>query len=166
MDQGIVQTLKLKYRKRQLQHVLNEMNKHSRKTGPEIIKDVNVLQAIHWIDRAWRETEISTIEKCFTRCGFNNKAPESQDTPFEVFVDELPLALHKMAREVFDCDIQDLINIDAHFDTCNNDMSDWDKPASELMETSHETTTNEDITAEEESVPAQYHQYHRSQFVP
>ncbi|XP_052791892.1 tigger transposable element-derived protein 4-like [Mya arenaria] len=38
MDAGIIQTLKLKYRKRQLAHVLSEMDRNSSQTGPEILK--------------------------------------------------------------------------------------------------------------------------------
>lgn len=71
MDQGIIQTMKLKYRKQQLQYVNNEMDKHPLKTGPEIIRDVNLLQAICWVSNAWEDTSSTTIEKCFSRCGFN-----------------------------------------------------------------------------------------------
>ncbi|XP_052281042.1 tigger transposable element-derived protein 4-like [Dreissena polymorpha] len=46
MDQGIIQTVKLKYRKRQLPHVLAEMDRQETKTGPQILTEINVLQAI------------------------------------------------------------------------------------------------------------------------
>ena len=72
MDQSINQTLKLKYRKRQLQHVLVEMDQKQKsvKTGPQILKEITVLQAINWIHRAWNETDPSTIQKCFKLAGF------------------------------------------------------------------------------------------------
>ncbi|XP_052262071.1 tigger transposable element-derived protein 4-like [Dreissena polymorpha] len=56
MDQGIIQTMKLKYRKRQLQHVMMELERSSATTGPQILKEVNILQAIYWVISAWKET--------------------------------------------------------------------------------------------------------------
>ena len=65
MDAGIIQTLKLKYRKRQLQRLLVDMDKYPSKTGPQLLRDINVLDAIYWIAAAWRETEALRISKCF-----------------------------------------------------------------------------------------------------
>ncbi|KAH3721507.1 hypothetical protein DPMN_064435 [Dreissena polymorpha] len=39
----------------------------------------------------------------------------------------------KLARELFDCDVGELVNIDSQFSTCDSDMTKWDKPATELL---------------------------------
>jgi hypothetical protein len=70
MDQGIIQATKLKFRKRQLQFMLSQMDKGESKTGTQILKDISVLDAIFWISRSWDEVEITTIEKCFAKAGF------------------------------------------------------------------------------------------------
>jgi len=61
MDQGIIQTGKLKFRKRQLQHIISELEKDKSKCGSELLKTINILQAIYWINRSWQEVESSTI---------------------------------------------------------------------------------------------------------
>ena len=40
------------------------------KTSSELTKNVNVLDAIHWIKKAWDETKESTIQSCFCKAGF------------------------------------------------------------------------------------------------
>jgi hypothetical protein len=54
MDQEIIQFEKLKYRKKQLQFLNKQMDKCS-KTGSEILKDINILKAIFWINKSWNE---------------------------------------------------------------------------------------------------------------
>ena len=51
MDQGIIQATKLKFRKRQLQFMLSQMDKGESKTGTQILKDIYILDAIFWISR-------------------------------------------------------------------------------------------------------------------
>ena len=160
MDQGIIQAVKLKYRKRQLQHVLCEMDRHPVKTGPQILKEITVLQAINWVYRAWSNTEQSTIHKCFNVAGFSVLASDSESdsessalSDLHIDEDNFPLAVVKMARELFDCEVSDLVNIDAMFATCDNDMSEWDKPASKLLEdTCNTTETLEDEEPTNDSV--------------
>ena len=46
MDQGIIQATKLKFRKKQLQFMIQQMEKHESKTGSQILKDISLLDAI------------------------------------------------------------------------------------------------------------------------
>lgn len=41
------------------------------KTDIDLLRDVNVLQAIYWISSALKEVSSDTIEKCFANCGFS-----------------------------------------------------------------------------------------------
>ena len=52
MDQDIIQAAaKLKYRKRQLQYVISEMDQNVHMCGTELLKQMSVLDAIFWIRR-------------------------------------------------------------------------------------------------------------------
>lgn len=68
MDQGIIQTMKLGYRKRLLKKVLSEIDTCS--SGEEVVKSVNVKDAIDWISQAWAEVRPDTISKCYEKAGF------------------------------------------------------------------------------------------------
>ncbi|XP_053405128.1 uncharacterized protein LOC128558887 [Mercenaria mercenaria] len=78
MDQGIIQAMKLKYRKKQLQYVISQMELKQGKSGFDLLKDISVLDAIYWVARAFEEVEISTIVKCFAKCGFQLNSVESE----------------------------------------------------------------------------------------
>ena len=176
MDQGIIQTVKLKYRKRQLQHVLAEMEVCATKTGSQILKDITILQAIYWINSAWKEVKVETIQKCFAISGFNmnsdgddsvtaeNVSADSESgseasassNDFFNEEDNFPLAVHRMAHELFDCEFCELLQLDDNFVTCDSDMSRWDKSAKELLQDeSHEAQADEsddDSGSQEESI--------------
>ena len=69
MDAGIIQAVKTKYRKRMLRHVSVEIDECN--SAEEVSKNITVLDAIHWLQLAWKELDASTMQKCFARCGFN-----------------------------------------------------------------------------------------------
>ncbi|KAH3834821.1 hypothetical protein DPMN_108154 [Dreissena polymorpha] len=54
-------SFKLKYRRRQLQHVLAELEKDKTKLGPEILRQITILQAVYCASGAWREVESDLI---------------------------------------------------------------------------------------------------------
>ena len=68
-DAGIIQAVKLHYRKKLVRHVLFYMDEIA--TASELVKTVNVLDAIMWVNSAWDVLQPETIEKCFAKCGFN-----------------------------------------------------------------------------------------------
>jgi len=68
MDAGIIQNLKMIYRKKLLRHVLFLMDEVS--TASEMSKQVTVLDAITWINFAWGILDADCIVKCFKKCGF------------------------------------------------------------------------------------------------
>lgn len=160
MDAGIIQTLKLKYRTRQLQHVITQMDKHLDKTGCQVLRDITVLDAIYWVAGSWREVQQDTIIKCFAKCGFTPEVLSSQDVGAADAVgtndcdtdleDSYPLVFHKAARELFGCELGELLEIDQKFDTCDNSMTDWDRPAQEILS---EAQTVLDAESEDEDTP-------------
>ena len=49
MDQGVIQSLKLQYRKAQFAYMISEMEKDKGSTGTELMKKVNILNAVNWV---------------------------------------------------------------------------------------------------------------------
>lgn len=165
MDQGIIQTMKLKYRKYQLQHVNSELARNSSITGPQILRNIDVLHAIYWTHSAWDDTLPETINKCFKRCGFlrvetdgvttSNGASTSDDDDNED--DDVPLVMHILAKQLFDCELRELVNIDREFVTCDTDMSDCDRCATDILKDAtpiEDSDDDDDETQQEEDVPS------------
>ena len=70
MDAGIIQNMKMVYRKKLLRHILFLMNEA--RTASDIVKKVTVLDAILWLTTAWDSVFPETIQKCFRKCGFSD----------------------------------------------------------------------------------------------
>ena len=45
----------------------------------EITKQIDVLQAIEWMAKAWKKVTAATIKKCFAKCGFTEEMSETED---------------------------------------------------------------------------------------
>ena len=114
MDQGIIQTVKLKYRKRQLQRLLRELEKDPDITGPEVAKKIHVLDAIQWLDASWNETAAETITKCFKHCGFKTRV-DGDISSHDISASDadqladIPAALQDLARDLYNCEFNELI---------------------------------------------------------
>ena len=135
MDQGIIQAMKLKYRKRQLQFMIAQMDKDTTLSGPEILKKITVLESIYWIDRSWKEVESSTVQKCFARCGFSAVEIMDEDDG----LDDVPLSVLKLSKEVFGVQFSELMKIDSELMTHSSEMPiDWSKPAGEILHSSED----------------------------
>ena len=106
-------TLKLKYRKRPLRHVLMQLS--AGKTSQEIVDSVNVLDACHWISTSMNDIQPSTIIKCFAKCGMK----ESLDVADPDTDDDDDVTLARLIEQLRDHDIpqslseQHYVNIDA-----------------------------------------------------
>lgn len=157
MDQGVIQAFKLKYRKRQLQHVINQMDLSQGKTGTDLLKEISILDAIYWISGSWNEVECSTITKCFSNCGFQSASTDtsSGDNDDDNDADNYPLALQSLTRQLFDCDFQELINIDKEMVTCSDETQNWERPATDLLrEIRGEAESGDDDEEESDPVTA------------
>ena len=71
-DAGIIQAVKMQYRKRLLRHIIMEMDGDETATAPMIAKSVTVLDAVLWLKSSWDALVPTTIEKCFKKCGFQD----------------------------------------------------------------------------------------------
>ena len=88
---GIIQNVKVKYRKGLVKYVLARINEYS--SAKQIIKDVNILMSIQWAQEAWKEVTGTTIKNCFEKCGIIKNDDlmeiEEEGLEFEALVQEL-----------------------------------------------------------------------------
>ena len=71
LDQGIIQSSKLHYKKFSLQAVIARSD--GCKSANEIASCINILDSIMWIKESWEMVSSTTISKCFAKCGFVQK---------------------------------------------------------------------------------------------
>ena len=64
MDQGIIQNLKVHYRKRLLRRRIASID-----SGIDF--KFNLLDAVFILDKAWSDVTATTIGNCFRKAGFN-----------------------------------------------------------------------------------------------
>ena len=81
-DAGIIQNVKMHYRKMLLRHVLFCMDEATCAT--DLSKKVNILDAILWLKSAWDDVQPMTIQKCFAKCGFTETSQPEEDDLDEV----------------------------------------------------------------------------------
>ncbi|XP_053405027.1 uncharacterized protein LOC128558824 [Mercenaria mercenaria] len=105
-----------------LLHEVKEINRQPAISGSELLKQLNILIAIYWINNSWSEVEESTIRKCFVKSGFGKVSDadisdkESSDQSVNSDTvnrddddsddDDIPLAAMKMSYGLFGCSFQ------------------------------------------------------------
>ena len=116
MDKGVIQAVKLKYRKKQLRKVLQQMEADPDINCVALAKRTTVLDAIRYLGSAWKETEATTITKCFKNAGFPVASEATPDTPQQP--EETP-ELDLISNEIYGCDLQDVPEVDHNLATCD-----------------------------------------------
>ncbi|CAI6367554.1 unnamed protein product [Macrosiphum euphorbiae] len=113
MDQGIIYSIKVNYRKMVLQSLLASMD--SIKSVNELSNKINVLDAIYWLNKSVNLIKPDTVKKCFIKAGFNlvldqpTDAINDNDNDFKLLCSTI--------NEKVDSD--EYVNIDKHL--CTND---------------------------------------------
>lgn len=72
LNLGINQNFKVHYRKLFLRFVISKIDECD--TPSEVIKSVNILQAIRWVAQAWEAVSKDTVSKCFRKAGILDKS--------------------------------------------------------------------------------------------
>ena len=146
MDAGIIQAVKLKFKIRQMKYVLRLMERFTGDQS-EMLKRINLLDAIYWVNASWEEVEASTIEKCFAKCGFGS----GSDSDSEQAQEEVPLSLVAMSLQLFGVDFHELPLLDANVATCAP-MKDWDNPQQIVQEMANSLIVHQEEEEEEEEL--------------
>jgi hypothetical protein len=77
LDKGIIQSMKLQYRKQLMQALINAADKCN--IVAEFTQTVTVLNAIWWVHGAWENVSPEAVKKCFQHAGFVVSSTEEED---------------------------------------------------------------------------------------
>ena len=143
LDAGIIQNFKVKYRKRLVKYVLARIQEDASAT--EIVKGVDVLMAIRWLQEAWKEVSNVTIKNCFEKCGVKGEGDlmeveDDDDLEFEALVKEFTTDLSAEEYANFDD------NVPASEPVINEFEVDWRQ---RVREESINAIQNPEIQVEE-----------------
>ena len=131
LDAGIIRAFKCKYKKKLLKYVVSRIDEC--KNDLEIIEDVNIAKAIHWLQVAWRDASTETITNCFQKCGFGQEFVNSITNDSEI--DEKFESLLTQLREDAEITVGDFVTFDDNLTTStgqiNADLIDWRQQARE-----------------------------------
>lgn len=123
MDQGVIQTLKLHYRKRILKKIVSTVEKNE--SVPDNIVDLR--ECISELAKVWtNDVRDTTVKNCFSKAGFNSATTES-DEEDEIVLSELKNQwnfLQKSGNVTDEAVLEDFINVDDH--TAVTDFQDDD----------------------------------------
>jgi hypothetical protein len=107
----------------------------------ELCKEINVLDAVHWISKSWKETRIETLSKCFKLSEFPISS-EVNSTESDAD-DDIPLIQLAKINTIGQRDRETLVVFDQHT-LIEDDTDEWEKNLidSHLAETPTETTSD------------------------
>ena len=123
MDQGIIQSFKMKYRRSIVEDKLEALNTDS--TMPEL----NVLFAINKIHKCWKEITVSTIKHCFHKGGFKHLSLNVNDVIVDVDMNnekevfKAKWALLNNKQGTFDFNQFQYVSIDDNLE-CHGELTD------------------------------------------
>ena len=109
LDAGIIRNFKVKYRKRLVKYELSRIREDTSAT--QIVKGVDVIMAIRWLQEAWKEVTNLTIKNYFEKCGIKGddeliEGQEDDDLEFEALVRELTTDISAAEYANFDENVQ------------------------------------------------------------
>lgn len=152
LDQGIIQNFKMRYRSIILKHILAKMDEVT--SANELVKLINVLDAIYFLNTAWQEVSSSTVKNCFRKAGFRyeNTVSVNQDEGFDS-EDDLPLIqvaeMTKMMQQIGqNVDLKDFIDIDKNLELEDEEI-EIALPSTSSGVIEVESEDEEEATAEE-----------------
>ena len=97
------------HRRRLVKYVLVRIQEDASAT--QIVKGVDVLVAIRWLQEAWKEVTNLTIKNCFEKCGIKGdnelmEVEEDDDLEFEALVKEFTADISAAEYANFDGNVQ------------------------------------------------------------
>ena len=116
LDQGIIQNIKLLYRRKLLEFVLRQCDGETSGTGAQIAKSIDIHRAVDWLNQAMSSLKAETVSKCFKRCGIFPADSDSSTTTVATEIveewdaeDDLPLA-HLCSRAAASALLEEPLN--------------------------------------------------------
>jgi hypothetical protein len=117
LDQGIIKNFKTWYRALILKHILARMDEAT--CAEDLVKKINLLDVIYFIQKAWNKVTSATITNCFKKAGFrfntHHSPEESNDNEFEE-EDDIPLAviaeINRSMGQISHVEFNEFVNFD------------------------------------------------------
>ena len=98
---------------------------------PQIIEDVNIAKAVHWLQVSWRDVSTETIINSFQKCGFGQESVNSITNDNEI--DEEFESLLTQLWEYAQITVEDFVtfndNLTISTGQINTDLMDWQQQA-------------------------------------
>ena len=140
LDQGIINALKLKYRKRFLQSCINKAEVCE--SALEYSKSVTMIDAVTWIASSWNEITIDTIRKCFFYSGFDSSNCVQNEIQDELALETLSQLITHACPSESGCSPKEYIHFDKHLVVHECDYSNMEDIFKSLIEGLKESSEN------------------------
>lgn len=131
MDEEVIQVTKLKFRVLQLRHIVRKMVIEKDKTGPELLKDTSLLDAIYWIHQAWNDVDPKNIVRCFYKAGFKISENFNDDAGSKM-ADKLEME-DQLCQDVLGLGIHEFADLDSVLEACVEEFN-LDASAEDMLE--------------------------------
>lgn len=144
MDQGVLECLKKKYRRRLLQFLLQ--NTEGEGTVVEFLKKTTMKDVVYWVADSWDEVKAETLKKSWNnilKVDDNRNSIDEDDLPLQNLITKLP-----GCENASDNDVSEWMNSDDQFEVTDGSIV-------EMLNESAEDSSDEDISTE--TVPVVSH---------
>lgn len=140
MDQGAIYTVKLNYRKRVLNRLVRLMDTVD--NASDLVKAINVLDAIHWLADSVAEVSKKCVEGAFKTAEFiaNEPQNEENDVEDETNLRQLIVLLRRIDSE---CSVSEFISMDSETYTENGSIDECVTEIDEESEDEEDELTND-----------------------
>ena len=111
MDQGVIRSLKAKYRKNMVRKIIRNLEKN------KALPAISILNGMQMLVSAWNSVSIETIVNCFRKAGISPTNQEAaiaeDDNPFKDLQDEIDVLRNVQSDLVPDVNASSLIDVDS-----------------------------------------------------
>ena len=147
MDQGVIRSLKCKYRSRIIQNILRAI------VNGKQIPSISVLEAMKMLVSSRSKVSETTIINCFHKVGFKGDMSDEDDNPFSAMksqIDHLRQRDENLVPNYFLC--EDMLTVDDNIAVKGGKMTDEEivqdiiKVVEEKVQEEDEEDTDETLT--------------------
>ena len=96
LDQGIIRSMKRKYRKKLAERYL--VSVENNRDANTLLKQLDIVVATNMVANAWKEMNSAIIQNCFHKAGYKHHAVDPDPVPEEPPVAPAPDVWNKVQR--------------------------------------------------------------------